>query len=59
MTENDTIRIYDDDVRNLARLSIRLSELSTELNALIRPFMGKVYLKHEQEQPMKQEAQEL
>ena len=51
MTENeDTIRVYDEDVSNFARLSIRLSELSTELNALIRPLMGKVYLKHERKQ---------
>ena len=50
MNENDTIRIYDEDVRTLARLSIQLSELSYELNAAIKPFMGKVYLKHEREQ---------
>lgn len=50
MTEHDdTIRIYDEDVRKLARLSIELSELSTTLNAIIRPLMGKVYLKHERE----------
>ena len=50
MNENDTIRIYDDDVRKLAKLSILISQLSTDLIAFIRPFMSEVYLKHEQEQ---------